>query len=207
MSRHTLFATVTVVLTLAVIRGVIAAWMYAANKYHVNDFGADDDLGVVAVQAHYDSTNDLTHVRVSFTNSAVTTDTPVHVRNFEASPWTLLEKLMATVTVDMPTNYLDFAVSGNEDGRLHWWVGNDTPAVIIESTGILVTQFEARSHYVLIAWSCDDPRVTMYEVQMRLKGDGDWSTVAETADTLHVHYGFYLDRNTEWRVISTIGGL
>lgn len=199
---------ITALLLLGVVRGVIALVELGSEKRpDVREWGADENLGVVYVTASYVSEADATAVTVGFTGTAVTVSTPVSVRNWETNPWTELTKINPTVTTDFPTNTLSFSCSGNETGRNHWWVGVDTPAVIIETTGITIVQFEARSHYVLVSWICDDPRATEFEIQYRERGETSWHTIGVTSETQYIHYGFTLDRNSQWRVLSTIGGL
>lgn len=198
---------ITALLLLGVIRGVVALVQLGGEKRpDVREWGADENLGVVYVAATYVSESDATTVSVGFTGTAVTVSTPVSVRNWETNPWTELQKINASVTSDLPTNILSFSVSGNETGRNHWWVGVDTPAVIIETTGITIVQFEARSRYVIISWLCDDPRATEFEIQYRERGETSWRTMGVTSETQYIHYGFTLDRNSQWRVLSTIGG-
>ena len=183
---------ITAVLLLGVVRGVIALVQLGSEKRpDVREWGADENLGVVYVTASYDSDDDATAVTVGFTGTAVTVSTPVSVRNWETNPWTELTKINPVATTDFPTN----------------WVGVDTPAVIIETTGITIVQFEARSHYVLVSWICDDPRATEFEIQYRERGETSWHTIGVTSETQYIHYGFTLDRNSQWRVLSTIGGL
>ena len=198
---------ITALLLLGVVRGVIALVELGSEKRpDVREWGADENLGVVYVTATYVSEFDATAVTVGFTGTAVTVSTPVSVRNWETNPWTELQKISASVTSDLPTNILSFSVSGNEVGRNHWWVGVDTPAVIIETTGITIVQFEARSRYVIISWLCDDPRAAEFEIQYRERGETSWRTMGVTSETQYIHYGFTLDVNSEWRVISRIGG-
>lgn len=181
---------------------LVVAIAYGGTK-PVQNAGADDEIALVGVAVEYDATNDVTAVEVSFTGHNVTTATPVSVRNDQAENWRELEKIGATVTTDLATNVLAFAVSGNVSTNKFWWVGTDTPAVIIETTGITITHFAASSSSVQIMWTCDDPNATEYTIQRRRKGAAQWETVGVTSSLAFVYVGFTVGETWEWRVSST----
>ena len=145
----------------------------------------------------------MTAVEVSFTGHNVTTATPVSVRNDQKEYWRELEKIGATVTTDLATNILAFAVAGDVSTNKFWWVGTETPAVIIETTGITITHFAASSSSVQIMWTCDDPNATEYMIQRRRKGTKQWETVGVTTSLAFVYVGFTVGETWEWRVVST----
>lgn len=178
------------------------ALLYAGTK-SVQNAGADEGIALVAVAVEYDATNDLTAVEVSFVGHNVTTATPVSVRNGEKENWHELEKIGATVTTDLPTNLLAFAVAGDVSTNKFWWVGTETPAVIIETTGITITHFAASSSSVEIMWTCDDPQAVEYVIQRRRKGAAQWETVGVTTSLAFVYVGFTVGETWEWRVTST----
>ena len=184
--------------------GLIVAVAYGGSKPHpVPNAGADDGIALVGIDAEYDSTNDVTVVEVSFAGSNVTTTTPVSVRNAETEQWLALTKIGATVTIDLPTNILAFAVAGNVSTYRFWWVGTETPAVIVETTGIEITYFAASSSSVQIAWTCDDPNADEFVIQRRRKGEVQWETVGITSSFAFVYAGFTVGETWEWRVTST----
>ena len=168
--------------------------------------GADEGLALVSVVVDYDPTNDLTAVEVRFTGAGITTATPVSVRNFDTEGWTGLAKIDATTTSDLPTNVLAFAVSGNVAAYRYWWVGENTPATIVETAGIEITHFLATSQSVEIGWTCDDPNATEFEVQRRRKGTVEWATVAVCDTFGYAYWGFTVGESWEWRVIATYAG-
>ena len=178
------------------------ALLYAGTK-PVRDAGADEGIALVEVAVEYDETNDVTTVNVRFTGGGVTTTTPVSVRNDETENWRELVKIGATITTDFTTNLLSFAVAGNVSTNRFWWVGNDTPAVIIETKGIEIVHFAASSTSVQIAWTCDDPNATEYTIQRRRKGAAQWETVGVTSSLAFVYVGFTVGETWEWRVSST----
>lgn len=179
-----------------------AFFYYGGAKQASVNAGADDGIELADVCVSYNSTNDITTVWVYYTAGTVTVDTPVSVRNAESEQWRELEKQNAETTTDLPTNILSFAVWGNAATNHYWWVGVDTPAVIIESEGIKITHFAATSKSVSIYWTCDDPRATTFQVQRRLRGTSEWETVAETPLPSYLHTGFTIDQSWEWRVIA-----
>lgn len=181
---------------------VAVAIAYGGTK-PVQNAGADDGIALVGVAVEYDATNDVTAVEVSFTGHNVTTATPVSVRNDQTENWRELEKIGATVTTDLATNVLAFAVAGNVSTNTYWWVGTETPAVIIESKGIEITHFAASSRAVEIMWTCDDPNATEYVIQRRRKGAAQWETVGVTSSLAFVYVGFTVGETWEWRVSST----
>lgn len=183
--------------------GLVVAIAYGGTK-PVQNAGADEGIALVAVAVEYDETNDVTAVEVSFVGHNVTTATPVSVRNDETENWRELVKIGATVTSDLATNLLAFAVSGNVATNRYWWVGTETPAVIIETTGITITHFAASSSSVQIMWTCDDPDATEYAIQRRRKGTAEWETVGVTSSFAFVYVGFTVGETWEWRVISII---
>ncbi len=180
---------------------VAAFTVYAVLK-PVRNAGADAEVGLVAVEAGYDETNDVSAVVVRFTGD-VAVDTPVWVRNDATEQWRELEKVNADITTDFATNSLSFAVSGNSATNMFWWVGHDTPAVIVETTGITITHFAASSQMVQIMWACDDPKAETFEVQRRRKREREWETVGVTSSLAYVYVGFTVGETWEWRVMST----
>ena len=186
----------------ATLAALALAVAYGGTK-PVKNAGADEGIALVGVAVEYDATNDLTAVEVTFTGANVTTATPVSVRNSERENWRELVKIGATVTTDLPTNLLAFAVSGNVSTNTFWWVGTQTPAVIIEGGGIEITYFAASSSSVQIAWTCDDPKAVEFEIQRRRKGGRTWETVGVTPDFAFVYSGFTVGETWEWRVSST----
>ena len=181
------------------------ACVYGGSKFtpSAGNAGADEGIDLVMIEADYDGTNDATSVDVRFTGSGVQLSTPVFVRNAQTEPWRELSKLDAIITSDLPTNVLSFAVSGNVETNRFWWVGNDTPAVIIETTGIVITYFAASSHSVQIAWTCDDPAATEFTIQRRRRGRQQWETVGVTTSLAFIYAGFTVGETWEWRVTST----
>lgn len=181
---------------------VAVAIAYGGTK-PVQNAGADEGIALVSVAVEYDETNDVTAVEVSFTGHNVTTATPVSVRNDQTENWREMEKIGATVTTDLATNLLAFAVAGDVSTNKFWWVGTETPAVIIETTGITITHFAASSSSVQIMWTCDDPNATEYMIQRRRKGAAQWETVGVTTSLAFVYVGFTVGETWEWRVSST----
>lgn len=181
---------------------VAVAVAYGGTK-PVQNAGADEGIALVSVAVEYDETNDVTAVEVSFTGHNVTTATPVSVRNDQTENWREMEKIGATVTTDLATNILAFAVAGDVSTNKFWWVGTETPVVIIETTGITITHFAASSSSVQIMWTCDDPNATEYMIQRRRKGTKQWETVGVTTSLAFVYVGFTVGETWEWRVSST----
>lgn len=141
-------------------------------------------------------------MEVKYTAGPVTTSTPVSVRMSSTNEWTELEKINPTITTDLATNVLAFAVSGDVTQYPYWWVGENPPAIIIETTGITLTSFVATSKTVLLTWTCDDAKATTFSVQRRTQG-GDWETVGtvEKADLMSFTYqGFTIGVTHEWRI-------
>lgn len=188
----------------AAVAALCVAVAFGGTKPHpVQNAGADEGIALVAVAVEYDATNNLTAVEVLFVGHNVTTATPVSVRNGEKENWRELEKIGATVTTDLATNILSFAASGNVTTNRYWWVGTETPAVIIETAGITITHFAASSSSVEIMWTCDDPQAVEYVIQRRRKGAAQWETVGVTTSLAFVYVGFTVGETWEWRVTST----
>ena len=179
-----------------------AAVAYGGTK-PVRNAGADRGIALVGIAVAYDATNDVTAVEVTFTGHNVTAATPVSVRNADTESWRELAKSGATVTSDLATNLLAFAVSGNVSTNRYWWVGTETPAVIIETGGIHITHFVASSSSVQIMWTCDDPNAVEFVIQRRRKGTAAWETVGVTSSLAFVYVGFSVGETWEWRVSAT----
>lgn len=178
--------------------------LYAGAKHAlVPDAGADAGIQLVSIATEYDSTNDVTSVEVKFTGQGVTTSTPISVRNDQTESWRELEKINAIVMYDLPTNVLAFTVSGNVGTNRYWWAGTETPAVIVETTGIEIVQFAASSQFVQLMWTCDDPNASEFAVQRRRKGTTEWETVGVTSSFAFIYVGFTVGETWEWRVTST----
>lgn len=176
--------------------------LYGGGK-SVYNAGADAGISLVGVFVEYDGTNDVTAVEVQFTGNDVGVRTPVSVRNSDRDPWSALVKLDPLVTTDLATNLLMFTVAGNATTNRYWWVGSDTPAVIVEMTGVTVTNFVASSKFVSILWTCDDPKATVFEIQRRCNGGSQWTTVGTTEELGFVYSGFTVGETWQWRVSAT----
>lgn len=164
--------------------------------------GADEGIVLVGVTVAYDPTNDVTSVAVAWTNGTVTTATPVSVRNAESEQWRELVKIGAAIETGA-TNVLSFTVAGDESAHVFWWVGSDTPAVIVETAGITITDFVATSKSVSIAWTCDDEKAAVFAIQRRRRGTTTWETVGTTTEYSFTFSGFTVDKSWGWRIIST----
>lgn len=183
---------------------IVLAAMYGGSKHTgVQNKGADEGIVLSALTTDYDSTNDVTEVIVSFSSGTVTAETPVSVRPYSDVSWTELVKSNAVVNLELSPHTLTFLVQGNVGTNAYWWVGSDTPAVIIESKGIEILYFAASSRSVQIMWSCDDPLATEFMVQRRRKDTDPWETVGVTTSTSYVYTGFTVGETWTWRVIST----
>lgn len=176
---------------------IVASTIYGGSKYA----GADTGIELAGLSAEYDSTNDVTAVEVSFTAGNVTTNTPVSIRNGETEQWRELEKIGATVTSGpRVTNVLSFAVSGNAATNRYWWVGTETPAVVIVTQGIAITNFVASSMSVDIAWTCEVTN-QVFTVQRRHLGDVEWQVAGDAwTNTAFAFAGFTVGESWEWRI-------
>lgn len=176
-----------------------AATLYGGSKHNA---GADEGIELAGLTTEYDATNDVTSVEILFTAGDIATNTPVSVRNDLSEQWRELEKLDAAISLGA-TNALTFAVSGNESTNAFWWVGFDTPAVVIETQGITITYFAASSSSVEMAWECDDPNAEVFEVQRRRRGVAEWETVGYMSSRGFIFVGFTVGETWEWRVSAT----
>lgn len=185
----------------------IALTFYGGAKHAIQNAGADEGIALAGIAVmEYDSTNDVSAVEVHFIGSNVATNTPVYVRNDQSERWRELEKINATVTTDLTTNILAFTVAGNVATNIYWWIGTETPAVIIETKGIEVTYFLATSSSVQIMWTCDESKAEVFAIQRRRKGTQAWETVGVTSSLAFVYVGFTVGETWEWRVTSTFAG-
>ena len=182
----------------------VALTLYGGAKHGpVPNAGADAAIQLVSIETEYDSTNDVTSVEVKFTGSGVSIGTPVSVRNDQTERWRELVKFDPAITTDFTTNLLSFTAIGNVGTNRFWWVGVETPAVIIETTGIEIVLFAASSQSVQIMWNCDDPNASEFAVQRRRKGTTEWETVGVTSSFAFIYVGFTVGETWEWRVTST----
>lgn len=178
---------------------IVASTIYGGSKYNA---GADTGIELAGLSAEYDSTNDVTTVEIQFIGDGVTIDTPVSVRNDVSETWRELDKSGAAITSGA-TNILSFVVSGDESTNCYWWVGTETPAVVIETQGITITHFVASSSFVEMVWTCDDPNVEVFEVQRKRRGRTEWETVGITSSWGYLYVGFTVGETWEWRVSAT----
>lgn len=189
--------------------GVVLLVLYAGSKHvSVRNPGADEGIVLTSITTEYDSTNDVSEVIVSFTEGQVTAATPVSVRPSPDKLWTELVKSNAVLDLELSPHTLTFTVPGNVGTNAYWWVGSDTPAVIIETQGIEIVHFAASSHAVQIAWNCSDPYATEFVIQRRRSVADPWETVGATTSMSFVYTGFTVGETWMWRVISTyeVGG-
>lgn len=163
--------------------------------------GADEGIALVGVTVAYDATNDVTSVAVAWTNGTVTTATPVSVRNAESEQWRELVKIGAAIETGA-TNVLSFTVAGDESAHGFWWVGFDTPAVIVETAGITITNFVATSKSVSIAWTCDATNQQYFTVQRKHPADAEWQVAGDVwTNTTFALSGFTVGETWMWRII------
>ena len=190
---------------------VIPAIIYGGSKRKpVQHPGGDEDLRVVGIYASATNdvteagvTNTWTEIDVDFIGTGVTIDTKVHVRMSETNEWTELTKIEPTILVDLQTNNLHFCANGDLTKYPWWWVGDDTPGIHVETVGITIVSFIASSHSVAIEWTCEDPKATEFEVQVMDGASKNWVTLLKTQDRSVAIQGFFIDRTTRWRIIST----
>lgn len=190
---------------------VIPIIMYGGSKKTpVKHPGGDVGLQVVGIYADLTNevvevgiTNTYTDVTVEFLGTIVAQTTPVWVRMSETNEWTELVKMNPTIYYDGVTNHLDFGVSGDVKVYPWWWVGDDTPAIHIETTGITITYFLASSQSIAVTWECKYPRATTFVVQYRNGPQDEWHTVLETEAKNALISGFFINRTTQWRISST----
>lgn len=187
------------------IAAFLTAVIYGGSKFRpsMGNAGSDEGLNLIQILANYDSTNDVTEISVMFTGSGITALTPVSVRNNQQEQWLELDKTDPILINDSTTNTLSFTVSGDAEAYCFWWVGSDTPAVIVETTGITITWFQATSQSVQISWTCDDPRATEFAVQRKRKRSAVWETVGVTTSLAYIYMGFTVGETWEWRVTAT----
>ena len=172
--------------------------------------GADKEIDFVGITANAVDvvddagvTNVITEVEVFFHGLNVTADTAVSVRMSETNSWTELEKIDPVLNYDALTNSLAFTVSNDVTPYKYWWVGDDTPAIVVETKGIEVQSFLATSKFIDIVFTCDDPKATTFYLQTRKYGSTAWTSVAsmERAELMHFHFeGFYIGESREWRI-------
>lgn len=185
--------------------------IYGGSKRRpVQHPGGDEDLRVVGIYASATNevtaagaTNTWTEIDVDFIGTGVTIATPVHVRMSETNEWTELTKIEPTILVDLQTNNLHFCANGDLTKYPWWWVGEDTPAIRVETVGITLVSFVASSHSVAIEWTCDDQKATEFEVQIMDGASRNWVTILKTSDRAVAIQGFFIDRTTRWRITST----
>lgn len=183
---------------------------YGATKGNrVQDEGADDGLQVVGVYAGITNivdgvsgeTNRYTAVEVWYFGSGVTTSTPVSVRDAIDEDWTELTKTDASYGTEGTTNKMTFIAAGDYVRKRFWWIGTDTPAKVVESVGITITEFIVASEFVKISWTCDTPGISTFTVQRRIAGTQEWESVATTSENTFIYIGFTVDRTWEWRIV------
>lgn len=163
--------------------------------------GADEGIVLAEVTANYDPTNDVTAVAVKWTEGTVSTSTPVSVRNAESEQWRELVKIGAAIETGA-TNVLSFTVAGDESAHGFWWVGFDTPAVIVETAGITITNFVATSKSVSIAWTCDATNQQYFTVQRKHPADAEWQVAGDVwTNTTFALSGFTVGETWMWRII------
>lgn len=205
------FLSLSAVQRIVVAIVIVGFAQYGATKGlgRVRNEGSDEGLQVVGVytgatnivDAVSGETNRYTAVEVWYLGSGVTTTTPVSVRDAIDEDWTELAKTDAGYGTEGTTNKMTFIAAGDYASKMFWWIGTDTPAKIVESVGITITEFTVASKFVKISWTCDTPGISTFTVQRRLAGTQAWESVATTSDSTFIYMGFTVDRTWEWRVV------
>jgi len=196
------------------VAALVLMTMFGGAKHGpVSNAGADDGIGLVGIWTDTTNivvsasvTNVYTLVDVKWTNGTVTTATPVSVRNSNREAWVALTKYDAEATVDLSTNVLSFTVHTNVQSYTYWWVGVDTPPIYVEEKNIVLTSFVASSTSISLAWTCEDPLATLFNVQTREKDTDPWTTVCQVprGDTMSCSInGFWIGKTRQWRIMSS----
>lgn len=190
--------------------GVAVGFIYVGSTKHVTNAGADSGISLAYIDV---ATNDVpdTVVTVAYTNG-VTASTPVWVRDKVTDRWTELEKNDASIASSNGVNYLTFTVPGtNYLQSTYWWVGSDTPPVVVESSGIEIVSFVCTSRRCDVSFTCSDPNCTAFKLQDSDDGE-EWHDAAEIQapgafNPATVHQisasGFFVGRTRYWRVFSS----
>lgn len=205
------FLSLSAVQRIVVATVIVGFAQYGATKGpgRVRNEGSDEGLNVVGVYAGITNivdavsgeTNRYTAVEVWYLGSGVTTSTPVSVRDAIDEDWTELAKTDAGYGTEGTTNKMTFITAGEYASKTFWWIGTDTPAKIVESFGVTITEFTVASKFVKISWTCDTPGISTFTVQRRLAGTQAWESVATTSDNTFIYIGFTVDRTWEWRIV------
>lgn len=199
---------------------VVGAVMYGGSKGWIvpPNTGGDDGYGLTTIEVQTTNivvsaevTNQATLVQAHFTGTGVTAETPMWVRDSASNEWTRVELSNVVVTVDLATNVLSGVASGDWTRWRYWWLGNDLPAVEIDIvvSGIDLLRVVEGSKQMGFLFTCDDARATTYRVQYMRDSDTAWQTAATgemAATNAVVVSGFWIDRNTRWRISSEVGG-
>lgn len=194
-----------------VVTGLVIFTIHGGTK--VSNPGHDDDIDLagIFVEAVHEEvssgvTNTYTEIDVRFTGSNVDESTAVSVRLSSTNEWTELVKIdPVLLNSDSVTNSLLFRVEGDVTRHPQWWVGDDKPAIVVETQGIVITDFTATSKSVGVRFTCDDEKATIFHLQTRRLGSLTWQTVAsvERGDEMMMYYeGFTIGESREWRVMT-----
>lgn len=204
------FKRLCLINSLIVIALLVPIIMYGGSKQkRVDHDGADQGIQFHGVYVSLTNevvsasvTNTLTDIEVRFAGTGITTATEVSVRMSETNEWETLVKRDPYITQGT-TNVLHFLSAGDLMRYPYWWVGVDKPAIHVETTGIEITSFLAGSHSVSITWTCENPKATVFTVQFRNGTSGEWITLTNTPNKSISVSGFFINRMTQWRIIST----
>lgn len=182
------------------------------NWSRVYEGGADTGIALVGIYTGISNevvvvegvttTNQIPMVMYMWTGSGASQNTKVSYRFSDTNYWTAVTKTQVETGTVGSTNYVMFATASDLSNFRYWWLGEDTPAVVITTSGIDLTGFAAHGSGVTLTWTCEDPRATTFKVWRKLPTEQEWIECGTTYEHTYVVNGFFLDKEWQWRVTS-----
>lgn len=182
------------------------------NWSRVYEGGADTGISLVGIYTGISNevvtaggvttTNEIPMVMYMWTGSGASQNTKVSYRFSDTNYWKAVTKTRIETGAEGVTNWVMFATAQNLSNFRYWWLGEDTPAVVITTIGIDITGFSAHGSGVTISWTCEDPRATTFKVLRKLTTDNSWIECGTTYEHTYVVNGFFLDKEWQWCVTS-----
>lgn len=197
----------------------VVATIHGGTKNITNRFTADAGLTVVNAEITI-PTNDVDYADLYLSWTGPDAWQDIYFRDLASEAWRILDAdgwVLDYSLYNDGTNtahYLCYPPASNTVMRAHYHLGSDLPPVEVEGDGIAILDFEDSSTNVVITYTVERAvlgdnagtvRVEMQEDRGSVWVDVRWDAVSGGVTNTVTIPGFWIGRDTRWRVRLEVG--